>query len=332
MWVDSVGLLDFKSSRSLLGLMASLLSFPSQPVTDGPAHYQFEVSALQPGQLFREQRYALTPRAGHTRDVGAPEPARGAEGVVEPAQVVVDVAKRVRLIGVARRAGRLHRDVGIFREREHVRQIRPPLTRARVPPRATEVIEDQLEVWVPLGDLADLRQKVRRHHRDRQAGPLCCRPQPVDRAVCRPLALLRPDEGEATAEHSRALLPRVDQRAALRLVEGEVAEDREPVGMRAHGLYAELVRVRIPRRVRREDGGIDAAGVHLLQGIFFEISGDLPVPRAGGVARIPEMNLRVDDQHGWLLCWKMRTPCFRNSASWRTASAATRASSRTSPE
>src|SRR6266481_3987677 len=141
MWVDSVGLLDFKSSRSLLGLMASLLSFPSQPVTDGPAHYQFEVAALQPGQLFREQRYALTPRAGHARDVGTPEPARGAEGVVEAVQIVVDVAKRVGLIGVAR-AGRLHRDVGIFREREHVRQIRPPLSRARVPPRATEVIED----------------------------------------------------------------------------------------------------------------------------------------------------------------------------------------------
>src|SRR2546428_539941 len=197
MWVDSVGLLDFKSSRSLLGLMVSLLSFPSQPVTHGSAHYQLEVAALQPGQLFREQRYALTPRAGHAREVGAPEPARGAEGVVKAAQVVVDVAKRVRLIGVARRAGRLHRDVRIFREREHVRQIRPPLTRARIPPRATEVVEDQLEVWVPLG-------------------------------------------------------------------------------------------------------------VHLLQGILFEIGGDLSVPRAGGVARIPQMNLRVDDQHGRLLCWKGR--------------------------
>src|SRR5881628_2879461 len=74
--------------------------------------------------------------------------------------------------------------------------------------------------------------------------------------------------------------------------------------MRALGLHAELVRVRIPRRVRREDGGIDTAGVHLLQGMFFEIGGDLPVPRAGGVARIPEMNLRVDDQHGRLLCRK----------------------------
>src|SRR2546427_10161794 len=131
MWVDSVGLLDFKSSRSLFGLMASLLSFPSQPVTDGPAHYQFEVAALQLGQLFREQRYALTPRAGHARDVGAPEPARGAEGVVEAVQIVVDVAKRGGVIGIARRAGRLHRDVGVFCERGHVRPIRPPLTPRR---------------------------------------------------------------------------------------------------------------------------------------------------------------------------------------------------------
>src|SRR2546430_13715128 len=111
MWVDSVGLLDFKSSRSLLGLTASLLSFPSEPVTDGPAHDQLEVAALQPGQLFREQRDALTPRAGHARDVSAPEPARGAEGVVKPAPVVVDVAQRGRRIAGGRRAGRLHVDV-----------------------------------------------------------------------------------------------------------------------------------------------------------------------------------------------------------------------------
>src|SRR5215510_5744104 len=142
-WVDKVGLLSFKSWRSLLGLMASLLSFPLEPVTDRLAHDQFEVAALQPGQLFREQRDALTPRAGHTRDVGAPEPARGAERIVEPAQVIVNVAKRVGLIGVARRARRLHRDVGELREREHLRQIRPPLARARVAPRAPEVIEDQ---------------------------------------------------------------------------------------------------------------------------------------------------------------------------------------------
>src|SRR3989441_1331854 len=126
MWVESVGLLALRSSRSLLGLMAYLLSFPSQPVTDSPAHDQLEIAALQPGQLFREQRHALTPRAGHARDVGAPEPARGAEGVVEAGQNVVGGAKRGGVIGGARRAGRPHRGGWIFRERDHVRQIRPP--------------------------------------------------------------------------------------------------------------------------------------------------------------------------------------------------------------
>src|SRR3989475_11102440 len=108
MWVDSVGLLDFRSSRSLLGLMSYLLSFPSQPVTDSPAHDQFEVAALQPGQLFREQRHARTPRARHARDVGAPEPARRAEGVVEAVQIIGGVAKRVGRIGVARGGGPPH--------------------------------------------------------------------------------------------------------------------------------------------------------------------------------------------------------------------------------
>src|SRR5215472_4051818 len=126
-WVDKVGLLSFKSWRSLLGLMASLLSFPLEPVTDRLAHDQFEVAALQPGQLSREQRDALTPRAGHARDVGTPKPARGAEGVVEAVQIVVDVAERVGLVGIARCARCLHRDVGIFGEREHLRQICPPL-------------------------------------------------------------------------------------------------------------------------------------------------------------------------------------------------------------
>src|SRR2546428_8296546 len=101
MWVDSVGLLDFRSSCSLLGLMSYLLSFPSQPVTDSPAHDQFEVAALQPGQLFREQRHALTPRARHARDVGAPEPARGAEGVVEAGQIFWGGRKRGGRVGVA---------------------------------------------------------------------------------------------------------------------------------------------------------------------------------------------------------------------------------------
>src|SRR5256885_17194320 len=122
MWVDSLGLLDFRSSRSLLGLMSYLLSFPSQPVTDSPAHDQFEVAALQPGQLFREQRHALAPRARHARDVRAPEPARGAEGVVEAVQI---------LGGVAEQGGRIRGWCGARGPPSSVREFRGA---ARVPP------------------------------------------------------------------------------------------------------------------------------------------------------------------------------------------------------
>src|SRR6266566_2929335 len=233
MWVDSVGLLDFRSSRSLLGRMSYLLSFPSQPVTDGPAHYQFEVAALQPGQLFGEQRHALTPRAGHARDVGAPEPARGAERVVEPMQVVVDIAERVRLIGVARRAGGLHGDVGILRERQHLREIRPPLWQGRGSPGPAEMIEDQLEVRMPLCHLGDFRKETRGHQRDGQARTLRRRPEPIDGPVRQPRALRWFMEREPQAEHPRALLPRIHEPATLWLVEREAAEDHELVGVLA---------------------------------------------------------------------------------------------------
>ena len=50
---------------------------PAEPVANGAAHDELEVTPAEPRQLFGEQRHALAPRARHARDVGAPEPARG---------------------------------------------------------------------------------------------------------------------------------------------------------------------------------------------------------------------------------------------------------------
>src|SRR5712691_3413048 len=111
-------MLPTTSDRNVLRLTIEL-SFsplPADPVANGAAHDELEITPAEPRQLFGEQRHALAPRAGHARDVGAPEPARGAEGVIELAQLVVDVAKRVRLVGIARRARGLHRDVGVLGE------------------------------------------------------------------------------------------------------------------------------------------------------------------------------------------------------------------------
>src|SRR5215467_3876308 len=275
---------------------------PIQPVTDRTAHHQLEVAALEPRQLLGEQRDALAPRARHARDVRAPEESCGAERVVKPVQIVVDVQKWVNLPGVARRPRRLHRDVGVSGERDHLREICPQIRLTRGAPRwPTEVIENQPQVRMAPGNLLHLRKEPGRHQRDGQARPLGGRPQPIDGTVRQPRALLWRGKREAQAEHPRALLPRFHESAAFRLVDREVAEDDEPIGMLPRRLDGQLVRIRIPRRVRREYGGIDTGGVHLAERVGLGVRGDLTVPGGRGLASVPEVDLSVDDQHVQLL-------------------------------
>src|SRR5262245_63990116 len=71
--------------------------------------------------------------------------------------------------------------------------------------------------------------------------------------------------------------------------------------MLPRGLDGQLVRIRIPWRVRREHRGIDTAGVHLAERVVLGVRGDLTVPGRRGVASVPEVDLGVDDQHAQLL-------------------------------
>src|SRR6185436_3962396 len=137
----------------------------------------------------------------------------------------------------------------------------------------------------------------RGHQCDGQARPLRRWPQPIDGAVRQPCPLMWLVERKPQAEHSGSLLPGIHESATLWLVEREAAEDHELLGMLAGRFDAELVRVRIPRRVRSEHGGIDPARLHFLERVVLQVGGDLPVPGAGGVACIPEVDLRVDYQH-----------------------------------
>src|SRR5262245_51400914 len=122
------------STRTVISSSARQL--PAQPVAEGAAHDQLLVASAEPGQLLREHRHALPPRAGHTRDVSTPEHPIRSERLVELLDLVVDVAIRVGLARVARRAGGLQRDVLLLGVREHARQMGP----ARV--RPSEVIDD----------------------------------------------------------------------------------------------------------------------------------------------------------------------------------------------
>src|SRR6516165_8629117 len=61
--------------------------------------------------------------ARHAGDVGAPEATLRAERVDDLADVFVDVAVGVGLARIARRPRELDRDIGVFRERQHLAQI-----------------------------------------------------------------------------------------------------------------------------------------------------------------------------------------------------------------
>src|SRR5947199_352749 len=77
---------------------------PVEPRAERSSHDQLLVAGRQPRQLLGEQRHALTPRARHPRDVGAPEHPFGAERVVDLPEISVDVAIRIGLARVARRS------------------------------------------------------------------------------------------------------------------------------------------------------------------------------------------------------------------------------------
>src|SRR5262245_61013467 len=96
-----------------MGRPPSRCELPAEPVADRAPHDELLVLLGQPGQLLGEHGHALLPRDRHPRDVGSPEQPLRAEGVVELPDVAVNVAIRVRLARVARRAGRLERHVAM---------------------------------------------------------------------------------------------------------------------------------------------------------------------------------------------------------------------------
>ena len=74
---------------------------PAKPIAKGTTHDQLLVLLRQPDQLLGEHGRALAPGAGHADDIGPPEHSLRAEGVVDLLKVAVDVAKRVRVSGMA---------------------------------------------------------------------------------------------------------------------------------------------------------------------------------------------------------------------------------------
>src|SRR5882672_7186920 len=113
-------------------------------------------------------------------------------------------------------------------------------------------------------DLPDDREEIRRGQRDGYPGTLGCRPYPVDGAIRCPGALMRLIEREAQAEHAGPALPAINEPAALWAIEGEVPQDREPIGILARRLGRQLAGIGVPSRWM-DDGRVDASFIHFLQ-------------------------------------------------------------------
>jgi hypothetical protein len=73
-------------------------------------------------------------------------------------QVLVEVAKRIGILGVADLAGRLNRYVGVFGERQQL-GLEAKGTLAAAPRRHRHVIDNQFQAGMAPGYLADLRQE-----------------------------------------------------------------------------------------------------------------------------------------------------------------------------
>ena len=109
---------------------------------------------------------------------------------------------------------------------------------------------------------------------------------------------MRLEKREAQAEHAGLLRPAVDQRAALRPLHREVAEDREAIGVQVSRLDGQSVGVGIPRGGRMDDGCVHARFPHLVQQLVPGEGRDLPVAEVRRLAAGPDVHLRVHDGHG----------------------------------
>src|SRR5439155_26134225 len=104
-------------------------------------------------------------------------------------------------------------------------------------------------------------------------------------------------EGEAKPEHARPLAPAGDDLFAVWALQIEMSEDAELVAMLAHRFDSEDVDGLAERAGRMDHRAIDAGRGHLGQRIIDRIGRDLAMVRAH-LAVLPEMDLRIDDQHG----------------------------------
>ena len=137
------------------------------------------------------------------------------------AQRLAQVLERIGLGGEAGERRDLDEHVGMARQRIDALDRGQRLCvdgRAR----KAHVIDDDPQLGMARGDLADLREPFGRVHHDRNVVPLGLRPEPVGGAVGEPRPVGVAVEGQPHAEHAGLLAPSCDQdRASASVFSGK---------------------------------------------------------------------------------------------------------------
>jgi hypothetical protein len=164
-------------------------------------------------------------------------------------------------------------------------------------PQQCQMVDDELELRMMLGDPIDLRQEARRRHHDRQPGAFGFAPDPSCRIV-EPGPRFRRVRGHTEPEHAPLIAP-VGERVRGRR---QPAHHGKAVGMELRGGKRQIVAIALPGR-RHEDRPRHSGRVHLPQQIVLRERprpvrctaphGPRPIRRLG----TPDMNLRIDDEH-----------------------------------
>src|SRR6266850_1736793 len=263
---------------------------PAQEVTQCLSHHERLVGLRQPAQLLGKERHALAPRAGHLGDVGAPEEPPRAERVEDALEIPADAAVGILVGRIRRRAGRLDRDVRAARERDERIAVHEGRG-AGGAERHGEMVDQQAQSGMALGEPLHLRQVRGRGERDRDAVARRAGPEPFELAALEPGRVPRLVEDVAQAEHAGLLLP---AGKVLRLLQREVAEDGEALRMALRGVDGDLVRARIPGR-RLDHRRADAGTHHVVERLLLRVR-HLPV-RGARLAARPQVDVGVDDFH-----------------------------------
>ena len=192
---------------------------------------------------------------------GSPKHPARPEGVEHAAQIGVQIVIGVIVARIGRQCRGFNRDVGQPRQTQQLRQVVECCVVLR--PQQRQMVNDELELRMTLGNGVDLRQQARRRNHDREPCALGLFPRPA-LGIIEQCPRLRRVRRDPEPEHARLIAPAAERAWHRR----RPAHHRETVGMEARRFQRQIVAIALPGG-RRDHHPRHPGRIHLLQEIVF---------------------------------------------------------------